>query len=111
MGRDISKDDALLGDNSVGIIAADVEVDSTSFPGTLPVRIASVNAVLTLVHETQLPPLEGERSDVITMEWGNARRTVLESLLECAMLHSQRSTGRSAKRHAGTAADTFTTFF
>ena len=39
------------------------------------------------------------------MEWGNARRTVLESLLECATLQSQRNTGRSAKKHAGTAQD------
>ena len=105
MGREFGENDALLGDNSVGIIAADVEVDSTSFPGILPKRIGSVNAVLTLVHETQLPPLEGERSNVITMEWGNARLTVLDSLLACATLHSQRNTGRSAKKHAGTAQD------
>ena len=101
MSRELGENDALQASNSVGIIAADVEVNSTSFPGTLPKRISKLNAVLTLVYEAQLPPLEGNRRNVVTMDWGNARLRVFESLLACAMLHSDRSTSRSKKKHAG----------
>ena len=67
MSRELGENDALQATNSVGIIAADVEVNSTSFPGTLPKRISKLNAVLTLVYEAQLPPSGDNKGNVVTM--------------------------------------------
>ena len=107
MSREFGEDDAIQGDNGIGIIAADVEVNSESYADILPTKIHPLNAVLTLVHEAQLPPLDGKRGNVLTMEWGTARQIVLNDLLACAILHGERgeTKSRSKKKHAGAAQD------
>ena len=101
MERDFDVGQGLKADSSVGIIVADVQANPDAAVSSFPQRIAHLHAVLTVVHEARLPAVEG-MSDVVSTPWGDAKRMVLESLLECARL---RSTGgsKSTKKHAGLA--------
>ena len=103
MERDFDESQALLADNAVGIIAAEVQISSNTESEIFPKRIASLNAVLTFVDEAQLPAVQGHRTNVFVIDWGNARRKVFESLWDCAFCHSQRRGKRRSKRHAGVA--------
>ena len=108
MERDFDETDALKADNSVGSIAANVEVNSKSVSGIFPKRIAKSNAILTFVYEARLPTLEGNKHNVLSIEWEDARQKVLESLLKCATLQSLESRSRTAKKHAGSAQNILT---
>ena len=88
-------------DNSVGIVAAEVQANFDTADSSFPQRIPSINAVLTVVHEARLPELEG-MTNVLSIPWGNAKGMVLDSLLQCAKVHST-AWGRSSKKHAGQA--------
>ena len=88
-------------DNSVGIIAADVQANLDTADSLFPQRIPLINAVLIVVHEARLPTLES-MSNVLSTPWGDAKGMVLESLLQCARVHSTAG-GRSSKKHAGQA--------
>ena len=63
--------------------------------------IAQLHAVVTVVHEVRLPAVGGP-SNVVAVPWGDAKRRVLESLLECAKLHGINAS-KTTKRHAGRA--------
>ena len=84
--RDFDVSQGLRADSSVGIIAADVQANVVSDFRFVPERIARMHAVLTVVHEARLPALESV-SNVVAIAWGDAKRRVLENLLECAKLH------------------------
>ena len=92
MERDFDVCQGLRADSSVGIVAADVQGNTVSGSSFFPQRIAQMHAVVTVVHEARLPALEG-LSNVVAIPWGDAKRRVLESLLECAVLHGNCGTG------------------
>ena len=87
MERDFDVDQGLKADNAVGIIVADVQANPDAAVSSFPQRIAQMHAVLTVVHEARLPALES-MSNVVSTPWGDAKRKVLESLLECARVHA-----------------------
>ena len=101
MERDFDPSQGLRADSSVGIIVADVQARAASDFRLFPQRIERTHAVLTVVDEARLPPLEN-LTNVVAIPWGDAKRRVLESLLECAKLHGSRGS-TSTKKHAGMA--------
>ena len=95
--RDADDSRGLLADAFVGITAADVQANDV--PEEFPQRFEHVNAVLTVVHEARLPALEEkEPSDLVAIEWGDAKRRVLESLWDCAVLQWRAVKGKGSKR-------------
>ena len=101
MERDVDVCQGLRGERSVGIVAADVEGSIDSVSSVFPRRIPEMHAVVTIVTDAQLPALEG-LGNVVTIPWGDAKRSVLESLLQCAKLHGGDGS-KTTKRHAGVA--------
>ena len=101
MERDFNVYLGLKGDNSVGIVACEVERNPDTAGSWFPQRIARMHAVCTVVHEARLPALES-MSNVVSIPWGDAKQVVLESLLDCAKLHGT-GASKTTKRHAGLA--------
>ena len=99
--RDVDVCEELRGDSHVGIIAAEVEGTMDSVSSVFPWSVPDMPAIVTVVTDAQLPALEG-LVNVVTIPWGDAKRSVLESLLQCAQLHGSVGS-RTTKRHAGVA--------
>ena len=85
MERDFDPSQGVRADSSVGIIVADVQASAATDFRLFPQRVERTHAVLTVVDEARLPPLEN-LTNVVAIPWGDAKRRVLESLLECATL-------------------------
>ena len=85
MEHDFDPSQGLLGSNCAAIIAANVEARTGSDFSAFPMGINDINSVLTVVDEAELPP-STDRSNVVAIPWGDVKRRVLESLLDCAAL-------------------------
>ena len=99
MERDVDVCQGLRGESHVGIVAADVEGSIDSVSSVFPRRIVEMHAVVSVVLDARLPALEG-LGNVVTIPWGDAKRSVLESLLQCAKLHGSCGSKTSGKNWA-----------
>ena len=99
--RDVDVCEELRGDSHVGIIAAEVEGTMDSVSSVFPWSVPDMPAIVTVVTDAQLPALEG-LVNVVTIPWGDAKRSVLESLLQCAQVRGSDGS-KTSKRHAGKA--------
>ena len=99
MERDFDVCQGLRADSSVGIVVADVQGNMDSVSSVFPRRIVEMHAVVTVVLDARLPALEG-LGNVVAIPWGDAKRSVLESLFECAKLHDSCGSKTSGKNWA-----------
>jgi hypothetical protein len=87
--------------SSVGILAGNVEEDTTVATRTTLLKVEDLHAVLGIALRAHLPETVGTL-DVVKVAWASEARSVFDCLLQCASFHGDGGSS-TRKKHAGAA--------
>ena len=85
LDRECDNSEGLRSRSSVCILVAEAEKTWAPMFNQAPVQRVFMNCVITIIDNAKMPPF-GERRNVLTISWGDARRNVLECLLRCTQV-------------------------